>query len=236
MCPIHLPLAFLVFEGRQLHRRGLYLKAMSEKESLVTESYPHRQSVDTENEEDKYTDSYLYVLSRVFRKYGEWANNVGEISQDIPFNRFVLYTFFYLIFLAIIILKIFDTSLSYIPIAENERGHWKLMHLLLTTYLISFILSDLAYGMIYSRGLSVFKHFWRLTDLITHLLLAISIICNWVLYRMEIINNCSSTIDHQEGLPKNSSFISNDSNSKLVLCQKEDLLDQISVVTFAIGK
>ena len=236
MFPICLPLAIVVYEGRQLHMRGQYLKGMSEKESLITESYPHRESVRTAKNEDKYSDSYLYVLSRVFRKYAEWANNVGKISQDIPFNRFILYTFFYLIFLAIIILKIFDPSLSHIPLGENERRYWKSVHLLLTTYLISFILSDFGYALFNKRALSAFKHFWRLSDLITHLFLTISIICNWVMYNMEIINNCSNTIDHQEGLPKNSSFLSNDSESKLVLCQKEDVMNQISVVTFAIGK
>ena len=69
----------------------------------------------------------------------------------------------------------------------------------------------------------------------SHLFLAISIICNWVLYRMEVVNNCSSTIDHQEALTKNSSFLHNDSDSKLIICQKEDVLNQISVVTFAIS-
>ena len=226
--------ALLVFEGKQIHMRTAHVKKIIAKES------PHVESNDDKYVCDRskltYPNSYAYEISRIpiFKKFGDWAGSVGIVSQDVPFNRFVVYTFYYLIFLGMIIWKLLDPSLNHLPLNDEEIGNWKLVHSVLTLYLASFILEDLNLLLVHKQIVKAFKNFWRLFDCITHVILTISIICHWTLYlHYNTTDYVSSGIYRKE-------MLSNEEKSKAkedsdASHDNEEILQQTSVLSFAIG-
>ena len=226
--------ALLVFEGKQIHMRTAHVKKIIAKES------PHVESNDDKYVCDRskltYPNSYAYEISRIpiFKKFGDWAGSIGIISQDVPFNRFVVYTFYYLIFLGMIIWKLLDPSLNHLPLTDKEIENWKLVHSILTLYLASFILEDLNYLLVHKQIVKAFKSFWRLFDCITHVILTISIVCHWTLYlNYNKIDYVSSGIYRNEMLnPEEKLKTIEDSD---VSHENEDMLHQTSVLSFAIG-
>ena len=100
---------------------------------IIAKESPHVESNDDKYVCDRskltYPNSYAYEISRIpiFKKFGDWAGSVGIISQDVPFNRFVVYTFYYLIFLGMIIWKLLGILLLMIfhwTMKKLEIGNW----------------------------------------------------------------------------------------------------------------
>ena len=240
MSPFNIIAGFLAFEGRQIYAHQVYFERLENRATLMDESHliedmdsSGLQFLDTTTEE-----GYARTMAHHFRKYGEWVHGFGEISQDIPFNRFILYTFFYIIFLVMLIRIILDPSLNHIPIDEEDRCFWKIFHSVFSLYVLSFLYSDSINVIMNKRAIKAFSHFWRLFDLCTHCLLTISITCNWILYLMEESNDCLNR-DYEETLPKKTW---EDGETKNVAkyetnpCLKEDTLNQIHMITFAMGR
>ena len=210
--------------------RTSYIKRAEANESMLVESNLEREAGD--KVKLSYPNSYVLAISKipVFKKYVDWAGSVGRISQDVPFNRFIVYTFWHLIFLTVIMWKVLDPTLNHFPLSDIERRNWKLVHSILTLYLTCFTLEGINYLMVYKDTMKAFKGFWRLFDFLTHFVLTISIICHWIFYFTEMENDCMSDVTTSSTLV---SSITKDSES---LCQKEEILSQVCVLTFAIGK
>ena len=226
--------ALMVFEGKQIHMRTAHVNKIIAKES------PHVESNDDKYVCDRskltYPNSYAYEISRIpiFKKFGDWAGSIGIISQDVPFNRFVVYTFYYLIFLGIIMWKLLDPSLNHLPLNDKENENWKIAHSILALYLASFILEDLNYLLVHKQIVKAFKNFWRLFDCITHAILTISIICHWTLYiNHNTTEYVSSGIYRKEmsSAEENSQALEDSDASD----ENEEMLHQTSVLSFAIG-
>ena len=227
--------AFIVFEGKQIHMRMSHLKRVKEKESLLIESNIDQEYSDATKL--TYPNNYIHSIYQIphVKKYADWAGSIGFMSQDVPFNRFILYTFYYLVFLAMILWKILDPSINHLPINGVDDTNWKLVHCILALYLKSFILEELTCLMVHKQIIKAFKSFWRLFDMVTHVILTISIICHWTLYFKYNQHPCvTNSINVTETL-------SSESRSKTMtelelFYEIEDNLNQICVITFAIGK
>ena len=210
------------------------MKRAETNESLLVDSNFEQEAGDKRNL--SYPSNYVLAISKIpiFKKYVDWAGSVGRISQDVPFNRFIVYTFLYLIFLAVIMWKILDPSLNHFPLSDIESRKWKLVHSILTLYLTSFTLEGINYLMVHKEIMKAFKGFWRLFDFTTYFVLAISMICHWIFYFTEIKNNCmgDDTSGKDAAISTLAPTLIKHSES---LCQMEETLNQVCVLTFAIG-
>lgn len=192
LAPLNLGIAFVVFEGKQIYAKHAHFQRLEEKDGSTNID----KSVEGHRQGDR--ERYVYWLTRGLRKYGEWANRFGEISQDIPFNRFIVYTLYYIMFISLLARIILDPCLSRLPVGECNCVYWNLNHSTFTIFVISLILSDVQ-GLLTNRSvIKVFKQFWRLFDIVTHFLLSISVACNWILYFIAIENDC---LKHNESYP-----------------------------------
>ena len=236
LAPINLGVAFVVFEGKQIYAKHAHFQRLEETDRSTN----IHKSVTGHLQGDR--ERYVYWLTRAFRKYGEWANRFGEISQDIPFNRFIVYTLYYIGFIALLARIILDPCLSRLPVGECNCVYWNLNHSTFTIFVISLILSDVQ-GLLVNRSvIKVFKQFWRLFDIVTHFLLGISVICNWILYFIAIENECwKQNEDHplQEKYRNNSvtDDVGNVIGDETVASSigMEDIFHQAYMITFAMG-
>lgn len=236
LAPLNLGIAFVVFEGKQIYAKHAHFQRLEEKDgsSNINKSVAgHLQGG---------RERYVYWLTRGLRKYGEWANQFGEISQDIPFNRFIVYTLYYILFISLLARIILDPCLSRLPVGECNCVYWNLNHSTFTIFVISLILSDVQ-GLLTNRSImKVFKQFWRLFDIVTHFLLGLSVICNWILYFIAIENDCwNQNEDHpfQETYRNKSVYddvgigIGNETVASSI--GMEEIFHQAYMITFATG-
>ena len=238
--PINIMIALIVVLGRELRYKGEWfgMKIYSDIPEELTKFGVSENSSDGVTKKPDHAKARNWFLKSIDR-YAEWAEGVEGISQDIPLNRFILYTLSYVIFSGIIILIIVNPSLNHIPSGESELSKWKTAHGWLTAYAISFLVfGDLNYLIMFKK--KAFSRFWRVYDILFHCLLTLAITCNWILYSMERKNNCSS--EHEPSLPiKNATMFDgsgapqNDFTLERA-CKKEEILNQIQSVTFALGK
>ena len=174
--------------------------------------------------------------SWVFRPvdiYAEWANGIGKISQDVPINRFINFTFSYAMFVALIILTIADPSLQHFPDKEKPNMRWVATRALLLAYILSFFYLDVFIIVFFRK--KVFARYWRIFDLTFHVLLGTSVVSNWFLYATEEETKCLATGNTTSPTSTSSFYhsplLANEA-TVTTLCHS---LVQLSNVTFALG-
>ena len=86
MSPISIMYAIIVFYGRLIFQHRSYEKRLEQ----VAEKDDKNIGNNDENQGNKSNGIY-----KMIDMYGDWAHRVGRISQDVPFNRFIISTFCY---------------------------------------------------------------------------------------------------------------------------------------------
>ena len=237
--PINLPFTALVSFGRAIYKHRSYherLQALVEQEDVETESIEQIQRpIQVPPPNQKYWPntksnwlSFLYI-------FGEWADGVGHISQDVPLNRFINFIFFYALFLVLLILNVLYPFAIYAD-DDKYRAHCAIAHWLLFTFILSFLWVDS--WIIYLVGKSAFSDFWTLFDLLFHCFLATSWVCNWILFCRQRENECKTKdtwTTFSGTMSSNNASLPFNEPEEERMCEEEEILKHISVLAFSLG-
>ena len=102
----------------------------------------------------------------------EKANSLGKLNQDVPLNRFIAFSWSYMVFLVLLVWSLLTNKVKC-----TESGHSffliDIKSVTLLLYMISFVLQDI--HTLITCKIKVFRSFWRVYDLVWHLLLGLSL-------------------------------------------------------------
>ena len=136
--------------------------------NLSTEKSRSKSDLDatqTTNSEKK--TSFVNSLGNTMLNVGKKMNDSGKFNQDVPLNRFIAFSWSYLFFLMVLISHLLlhevETEDDKIPNLNKSR------QILLTLYIISFVLQDINTIMVHKKHF--LSSFWRVYDYVWHLLL-----------------------------------------------------------------
>ena len=160
--------------------------------------------------------------------YANWSMRL-EISQDVPFNRFIQYTFSYFIFLALLILLIINQA------SEREYDkivHWSIYHSMIFLWIGSMLVADL---FIFARlRMNAFSNFWRVYDLLFHILLLSYLDADLILCAIDN-NYFGAASQHHPGKNESQSNIAHDLAIGFESKERQ-AISAISNIMFALGK
>ena len=94
-----------------------------------------------------------------------------QMSLDVPLNRFLIFTMYYLIFVSNILYVILTKSEEFEHPTETQ---FKFSYVLLTVYVISMLWNDVQ-TMSILRSLKTYIKFWRVFDLVLHSFLLLAL-------------------------------------------------------------
>ena len=171
-----------------------------------------------------------------------WFRKASSYYLGVPFNRFLLYSISYGIFVCIVI----TLSAQYI-LRHNSNYHtkyrhliqWSVCHTLLSTFVLSMLLSDILSTIVIKK--KPFTGFWRIFDLALHICWGLYLILYFTLSILSQSKNCM--LDDEHELAQNTdSTLSHGTNSTLEAdsivypCKALELPNSICEVIFAIGR
>ena len=138
------------------------LKNLSTEKSRSKSELDATQSINNENK-----SSFVHSLGKTMLNVGKKMNDSGKFNQDVPLNRFIAFSWSYLFFLMVLIshllLHEIETEDDKFPNLNKSR------QILLTLYIISFVLQDINTIMVHKKHF--LSSFWRVYDYVWHLLL-----------------------------------------------------------------
>ena len=253
--PIHCVLYYVNFVfrtfGKKLRRSTT---ANQTKRDIYIENGIVTEDSNTK-EEEKYScyidDCHKYTEKDTAEKrrndefsqnFGFWFNKASSFYLSVPFNRFLLYSISYGILVCIVI----TLSAQYI-IRHNSNYHtkhrhltqWSICHTLLSTFVGSMLLSDILWSVVIKK--KPFSGFWRIYDLVLHILLGLYLILFLTLSILSQRKNCILE-EHNELAQNTNSELFQGTNSTLQTdsimypCKTLELPNSICEVIFAIGK
>jgi hypothetical protein len=175
------------------------------------------------------------------KKFGIWFKKASSFYLGVPFNRFLLNSISYGIFVCIVI----TLSAQYI-LRQNSNYHtkhrhliqWSTCHTLLSTFVSSMLLSDILSSIVIKK--KPFSGFWRIYDLILHIFLGFYLILYLTLSILSQRKHCNLE-DEKELAQNTNSELSQGTNSTLEAdsmvypCKALELPNSICEVMFAIG-
>ena len=127
------------------------------------------------------------------------------MSLDVPLNRFLIFTMYYLIFVSNILYVILTKSEEFEHPTETQ---FKFSYVLLTVYVISMLWNDVQ-TMSILRSLKTYIKFWRVFDLVLHSFLLLALffkLIRTLWYPFQDIVDCVSSLTV---LPLGSNFDNN---------------------------
>lgn len=99
----------------------------------------------------------------------------SKLNLDIPLNRFLVFTGYYVLFLVLLIWTIFDEQFE----DPNLKTIFSKKHILLSYFALSMLWQD--FHILYEvRSISTYFKFWRIFDLILHCALTTALTCRLV--------------------------------------------------------
>ena len=215
---------FIVHSGRMIEHEVEKRCTVNEADSIENGNAP---AVKASTKKSVETSS---CIIRALHSYGKWADGVGKVNMDIPFNRFLAFSFSYLVFLGLVIGLILEPILeNHNPnVTSHTRFEWTKYHSFILLYILSMLQFD--FVNFYKVRHNHFSNFWRTYDLIFHLLFGVYLILHTSLIVMVSFETCIEPEDHTSKAPSNNSPVENVND-----CHRFRIVRSLSGVAFAIG-
>ena len=222
MFPIHVMMYTVIWYGRVVHKIRRRARHLQDQRRI------HIRSLNENPSDSPQSPEKHCFFGRYLDMYANWAIRQGTINQDIPFNRFVQYTFSYMLFLIFIILLIINHATR----SDKEPfAIWSIYHTMVLLWTCSMFFSDL---FTFARlRINAFSNFWRVYDLIFHTCLLLYLVATAALCVLG--NSCFITTTQQ--LNKNEPQSNLTDNLAIDFSSKRhQTISTISHVMFALGK
>ena len=167
---------------------------------------------------------------------------VFQMSLDVPLNRFLIFTMYYLIFVSNILYVILTKSEEFEHPTETQ---FKFSYVLLTVYVISMLWNDVQ-TMSILRSLKTYIKFWRVFDLVLHSFLLLALFFKLVRtlwYPFQEIVNCVSTkvlplgphFDNDTNILQDCTVVSHIAKDCTSLCEVRKNLVDLESVFLSLG-
>ena len=135
----------------------------------------------------KSTDEDVSLTRKFFNKTLDQLTH-KQLSLNVPLNRFLIFTGYYFIFVVLIVGAILEKA-----IAESVLCFGN-FHRFLTLYVISMLWADLN-SLRNARSITTFFKFWRVYDLVLHVLLAFALIFRSIRVLDPAATDCSCSVE-----------------------------------------
>ena len=145
------------------------------------------------------TDEDASLIRKFFNKTLDQLTH-KQLSLNVPLNRFLIFTGYYFIFVVLIVGAILEKAIDESVLCFGN------FHRFLTLYVISMLWADLN-SLRNARSITTFFKFWRVYDLVLHVMLAFALIFRSIRVLDPAAVDCSCSVESCNRTSNNNSIV-----------------------------